>query len=228
VGVYAVDPARPHLDAADAEALRQFVGRMLTSKITVPTAPGIRALAAIDTLSVQDTVAQSAPLPAPLPTLPSEWSAETRAVADLWIAQRFLPQPEPPHSTLPPGADGILPPFLLPPFVASGFDLNAQWFPANQIVVDSGVDVSFTLSTPDLSEKLIDDYHTPTYWTCKWMHYDNYVTWYAAWLTSHGPESASQQPAFKPVDLKLDFSVAGIQYRWYEGSTIERVGPVAD
>jgi hypothetical protein len=125
------------------------------------------------------------------PAYPPEWPGVFRAVADAWFKLRI-----------------------------AKLDLlnqNDYWWPANDLVVASGVPVSFSLVDPLFSDPLISEYSTNTYWTCQWMRPGSWAEWAVAWVKKHTEMSQSgpRHPSLPSVaDFILNFSVAGVDYVW--------------
>jgi hypothetical protein len=138
-----------------------------------------------------------------------------------WLLQRFTSDAMNDSVRNTEGAMFVAQRALLP-FVDHKFAPLDQWFPANTVVKKSKLPVSFTLSDPHFGDPLISNYSTRTYWTCKWMHRDDYdEKWYPRWKLRNATPSAPEPPDFDYHELKLDFTVAGVKYKWHEGTTIE-------
>jgi hypothetical protein len=218
VGIYQRDPKRPHFALSDLGIIREIFAR------EAPPEPSAREVFRAEDIAAVDPVAPGSP---GLPPVPDDWSPAARRAAQEWLYKRYTPTPQPPVAASPSGADGVLGGLSLPTldFIAPGFDLRDQWFPAPGLVKKANLKVKFSLSDPLHGVPIISDYETPTYWTCKWMHRSDYLkVWYPKWLAENEPGSkSSDPPLFDPYEFRLDFSVGGVKYKWYSGSTIEKV-----
>jgi hypothetical protein len=157
------------------------------------------------------------------PEVPAEWSPEMKAAAAEWGKERFLPS-RPAAGPLLSGEHALMASRdVFPSSWAPGYSMLDQWFPALDLAATADFEVEFTLSTPTHTKELISRYRTNTYWTCKWMHTDDYHKWYSAWQKANQAGPSDPLPEFHAHELHLDFWVNGVHYRWYEGSKIVRV-----
>jgi hypothetical protein len=125
------------------------------------------------------------------PVYPADWPEIFRVVADAWFKLRM--------SRL------------------ALFDSPDYWWPANDLVVDSGKPVTFSMVDPVYGDALISDYSTETYWTCQWMRPASWAEWAVQWVKTHAQSTAgvvTHPPVPSPSEFILNFSVAGVDYTW--------------
>jgi hypothetical protein len=126
-----------------------------------------------------------------VPAVPPNSSNKLKVAAELWLRTRSLRM----------DIDNI----------------NDFWWPADQLVADSGHEVKFTLAEHLLGETLITSTPTNRYWNCEWMRPHSFTKWTLGWHARH-----QNEPAIDLLELAdvwkyiLNFSVAGVNYVWDE------------
>ena len=100
-------------------------------------------------------------------------------------------------------------------------DNTTLWWPAVDVISpENELSVSFTLHHPDFDAPLIDGYSTATYWTCKWMHEESHERWCAEHRVPTADATVILTEKTNPDEYILDFTVAGIDYRWLDGQIV--------
>jgi len=133
-----------------------------------------------------------------MPAIPTAWPATLQVAAKVWFQARALK-----------------------------IDLSGVtdcWWPADDLVENSGSPVTFTLVDPVLGDALISNYSTNRYWTCQWMRPKSFVAWGVNWHLRH--LTVPPGDLLKIADIStytLNFSVAGVDYVW--DATSMRVAP---
>lgn len=93
------------------------------------------------------------------------------------------------------------------------------WWADRGSLTNLGPPVVFSLYDKNFGDPLIENYSTPTYWTCKWMATSSYLKW----RRKHDPNSTMSRqqlaapPSMDPDDYVLKFSFAGNHYIWAGG-----------